>query len=210
MHIALRSLVSTGAVMALASTACSTAAPTRVTDVWRDPNYTSGQMANIVVVGAKMTDTNRRTLEDGFVAALASHGVHATQSYQLLPDQIPSVNAARTALQKGGFDGALVSTPRGVKDEVAVIPSGGFYDYWGPMWTGSPGYVETDQFVKFETTLWDPRTGKMVWSAMTQTENPSSGKDFITSLEKKVIPSMVQAGLIPGPAVSYSPRASTY
>ena len=49
MHIALRSLVSTGAVMALASTACSTAAPTRVTDVWRDPNYASGQMTKIVV-----------------------------------------------------------------------------------------------------------------------------------------------------------------
>ncbi len=211
MHIALRSLISTGATMALASTACSTAAPTKVTDVWRDPTYASGQMTNIVVVGARMTDTSRRTLEDGFVAALATHGVRATQSYHLLPDQIPSANDARAALRKGGFDGALVSTPRGVKEQVTVIPGGGFYDYWGPMWAGAPGYVETDQFVKFETTIWDPNTGKMVWSALTQTENPSSGRDFITSLVKKVVPSMGAAGLIPpaGQAVSYAPRMST-
>jgi hypothetical protein len=211
MHIALRSLVSTGAVMTLASTACTTAAPTKVTDVWHDPSYASGQMTNIVVVGARMTDTSRRTLEDGFVAALATHGVRATQSYQLMPDQVPSASDARDALRKGGFDGALVSTPRGTKEQVTVIPGGGFYDYWGPMWAGAPGYVQTDQFVKFETTLWDPRNEKMVWSALTQTENPSSSRDFITSLVKKVIPSMTEAGVIPparppGQPVSYAPR----
>ena len=71
----------------------------------------------------------------------------------------------------------------------------GFYGaYWGP---GAPVYTQTDQFVKFETTLWDPNSGKMVWSAITQTENPTSGTDFVSSLTKAVVPSMANAGLLP-------------
>jgi hypothetical protein len=58
--------------------------------------------------------------------------------------------------------------------------------------------VVTDQFVKFETTLWSPSgDGKMVWSAVTQTENPSSGKDFVSSLTKSVVPALGKAGFLP-------------
>jgi hypothetical protein len=58
-------------------------------------------------------------------------------------------------------------------------------------------YAETDQFVNFETTLWNPSTGRMVWSAVTQTENPSSGANFVSSLTGKIVPSLAQAGFIP-------------
>jgi hypothetical protein len=102
-------------------------------------------------------------------------------------------------LQQGNFDGALVSTMKGVTEQVAVAPdaawAGGFYGaYWG---AGAAAYAQTDQFVKFETTLWNPSSGKMVWSAITQTENPSSGPNFVSSLTGKIVPSLAQAGLIP-------------
>jgi hypothetical protein len=212
MSIALRTMVSTAAAATLGFAACST--PTKVTDAWRDPTF-SGPMKNLVIVGAKMSDTNRRTLEDNFTSALSARGIRATQSYRLLPAAVPSVEEARAALKMGGFDGALVATPRGVKEEVKVIPGGGFYDYWGPTWSGPSDYVQTDEFVRFETTLWDPRDGgKMVWSALTQTVNPSSGKNFVLSLVNKVVPNLVQAGLIspataPGEPVSYAPTTTT-
>jgi hypothetical protein len=158
-------------------------------------------MNNIAVFAGRVNATDRRTLEDGYVTALASHGVHATPSYSLFPQgQVPQDQAAiRSALQQGNFDGALVSTMKGVTEKVLVPPDanwgGGFYGaYWGP---GAPVYAQTDQFVKFETTLWNPNSGKMVWSAITQTENPTSGPNFVSSLTGKVVPSLAQAGLIP-------------
>lgn len=119
-------------------------------------------------------------------------------------------------MQQAGVDGVIVASMKGVHERQTYVPGtyeGGFWnDYYGPGWGGAwdPGYVVTDQFVKFETSLWDPSgSGKMVWSAVTQTENPSSGKDFASSLTKSVIPAMTQGGFLPpatkDKAVSYAP-----
>ena len=178
--------------------ACST--PTTETNVWKSPTYAAGPMRNIAVFGGRVNQTQRHTLEDGFASALTAYGVHATQSYTIFGDQQPPDQATiRATLRNGGYDGALVSTLEGVSESVLVAPSAdwgtGFYGaYWGP---GAPVYTQTDQFVKFETTLWDPNSGKMVWSAITQTENPTSGTDFVSSLTKAVVPSMANAGLLP-------------
>ncbi|HTB77397.1 MAG TPA: hypothetical protein VK762_29335, partial [Polyangiaceae bacterium] len=124
----------------------------------------------------------------------------------------PEQATIRASLKNAGYDGALVSTLQGVAERVLVAPDAdwgaGFYGaYWGP---GAPVYAQTDQFVKFETTLWDPNSGKMVWSTMTQTENPTSGKDFVSSLTKTVVPSMAKAGLLPmGQPVSLNGAASS-
>jgi hypothetical protein len=181
-----------------ALSACST--PTTETNVWKSPTYAAGPMKTIAVFAGRVDPTQRHTLEDSFVSALSAYGVRATQSYTLFGDQVPpDQSTIRAALRNGGYDGALVSTLKGVSERVLVTPDAdwgtGFYGaYWGP---GAPVYAQTDQFVKFETTLWDPNSGKMVWSAVTQTENPTSGKDFATSLTKEVVPSMAKAGLFP-------------
>ncbi len=200
------SAVLAGVVASTAVSACST--PTTETSIWKSPTYAAGPMRSIAVFGGRVDPTQRHTLEDGFVSALSAYGVRATQSYTLFGDQLPTDQATiRAALRNGGYDGALVSTLKGVSEQVLVTPDAdwgtGFYGaYWGP---GPAAYAQTDQFVKFETTLWDPNGGKMVWSAVTQTENPTSGKDFVTSLTKEVVPSMAKAGLFPmGQPVSRS------
>jgi len=186
------------AALALAS-ACST--PTTETQVWQSPAYTAGPMKNIAVFGGRVDETARHTLEDGFVSALAAYGVHATPSYAIFPNgQVPNDQSGiRATLQQEGYDGALVSSLKGVTEQVVIQPgvawAGGFYGaYWGP---GAPAYAQTDRYVKFETSLWSPESGNMVWSAITQTVNPSSGHDFVTSLTGTVVPSLSKRGLIP-------------
>ncbi len=185
--------------LALAVSACST--PTTETDVWKSQSYAAGPMKQIAVFAGRVTATDRHTLEDAFVAQLASYGVRATPSYSIFPEsQVPpDPLAVQSTLQGQGYDGALVSTMKGVTEAVLVAPDadweGGFYGaYWGP---GAPVYAETDQFVKFETTVWNPSSGHMVWSAITQTENPRSNTDFAQSLTKEVVSSIAKAGLIP-------------
>jgi hypothetical protein len=208
------------AMVGWAALACGCAGGTTVTEVWsaREP---VAPMRNILVMGARMDDTSRRTLEDGFVGSLAQHGVRATPSYMLFPNGFPTTDEAQNAVRSVGFDGLLVANSRGVTQRTTVVPGGyggGFWGgyYWGSAWTGwYPGYVYTDEFVKFETTLWDGGTGKgkLVWSAVSETENPTSGKDFTSSLLKKVMPALTQAGLVPpeqGKAVSYAPSLTTH
>ncbi len=189
-----------GASLALALVAVACSTPTTETNVWKSPTYSAGPMSNVAVFGGRVDPSQRRTLEDGLVSSLSAHGVHATQSYTLFGDQVPSDQATiRTALKNGGYDGALVSALKGVSDRTFIEPGAdwgtGFYGaYWG---AGAPAYAMTDQFVKFETTLWSTNSGKMVWSAMTQTENPMSGQDFVSSLTKTIVPSLAKAGFIP-------------
>ncbi len=205
------SAVVAAVVASTAVVACST--PTTETDVWKSPTYAAGPMRNIAVFGGRVDATQRHTLEDGLVSALSVYGVHATPSYAMFGDQVPPDQASiRAQLRSGGYDGALVSTLKGVSERTLVAPGtdwgAGFYGaYWGP---GAPVYAETDQFVKFETSLWDPNSGNMVWSTITQTENPTSGKDFVSSLTKTVVPSMAKAGLLPmGQPVSLNGRSGS-
>ncbi len=201
--------------------ACSTSTPTTMSDVWRDPSYVAGPMRNVVVFGGRLDATNRRTLEDAFVSALSARGVHATASYNLFPAELPSRNQAQAVMHEAGVDGVLVASMRGVKEKQTYVPGGydvGFWSgFYGPGWGAAwdPGYVVTDEFVKFETSLWDPSgNGKMVWSAITQTENPSSGKDFASSLTKRTVAAMARAGFFPPElrekALSYAPARTTH
>jgi hypothetical protein len=200
-------------VVAVASTAVAACSTTTETAVWKSSTYAAGPMKNIAVFAGRVDATQRHMLEDQLVSALSAYGVRATASYAMFGDQVPPDQASiRASLRSGGYDGALVSTLKGVSERTLVAPDTdwgvGFYGaYWGP---GAPVYAETDQFVKFETTLWDPNSGKMVWSTITQTENPTSGKDFATSLSKTVVPSMAKAGLLPmGQPVSLNARGGS-
>ena len=205
--------------LAFAAAGCSSATPTEMTNVWKDPGYTAGPMKNFFIFGGRLNATNRRTLEDGFVAALTARGVRATPSYTLFPGDYPSKEEARSAVQGGGYDGLLVASMRGANEQEYVpgVYTGGFWDgYYGPGWGGAwdPGYVVTEEVVKFQTSLWDARgQGKLVWSAITETENPTSGKDFVSSLTGSVVPALAKAGFLPpqgGKNVSYSPSWSVH
>ena len=191
-----------GPAVVLGGLVCGCASSTTVTDVWSSREAVA-PMRNVLVMGTRTDEASRRTVEDGFANSLALHGVRATPSYTLFPNGFPSTDDARKAVRSVGFDGLLVATAQGVTQRTTIVPGFG-YDfwggyYWGPAWGGwYPGYVYTDQFVKFETTLWDPSGGgRLVWVATTQTENPSSGRQFVQSLTGKVIPEMEKAGVIP-------------
>jgi hypothetical protein len=193
-----RNAASATVALAFAAVGCSTS--TEETSVWKSPTYAAGPMKNIAVFGGRLSESERRTLEDGLVSRLAAHGVHATPSYEILTESQARADSAsiRATLRNDGYDGALVSTLKGISEQVVVASdaywAGAFY---GAYWGTTPVAATTERFVKFETTLWDPNSGKMVWSAVTQTANPTSGKDFVSSLGNAIVPSLAKAGLVP-------------
>lgn len=161
----------------------------------------AGSMRTVAVFAGGVNAADRRTLEDTYVDELSRYGVHATPSYSLfVAGQVPDDQATiRALLQQHGYDGALVSTAISAAAPVLVAPgmdwARGFVDSYSVSRT--PEDAETGPHVTFETTLWNPTSGKMLWSAFTQTDNPMSGRDFAPSLARNVVSSLERQGLIP-------------
>jgi hypothetical protein len=198
MRLGLIGLAALGSTWLVLS-ACST--PTTISDVWRDPSYSAGPMRKIFVVGGTRNETNRRSLEDSFAASLSQHSVAAMASYRVFPGH-PDRDTVKQYLQAQGYDGALVVKLRGVNTQTTLVPDANFGWYWGYAW-GPDYYVETDQYVKVESSLWDAHSAKLVWSAVTETANPSSSSDAIQSIVGKVTSTLTKEGLIPStPAVA--------
>lgn len=203
------SLVLAGIGLSSASlAACST--PTQVTSSWRDPTYEAAPLRNWLVIGARVDATHRRMLEDRFAAELGAHGVRATPSYRVFATEaLPEREEARAAVASAGYDGVLVSTKKGVRETFSVEPGDTFWGgFYGPAWVTSPPYIDTDEYVKFETTVWDPRgEGKLVWSTVTNTVNPTSEADFVSSLTRTIVPALTKAGFLPREGSDGVPRA---
>ncbi len=185
--------------------ACGT--KTAVTQVWSAQLPPSiGPMRKIVVMATRMDEANRRVMEDSLSAALTEHGVEGIPSYRLFPDKLPDRDQAKAAVDAIGADGILTANFKGIREQLSYSPgyyAGGFWGgYYGAGYGYSGGYAYTDEIVNLETTLWDTRAGdQVVWAALTNTTNPSSGRDFVKSVTKKVIPELAAAHFIPpGPS----------
>ncbi len=192
MHLRILALL---AVLALTATACST--PTTIEGSWRDPDYSAAPLRRIFVLGTMHNQANRRMLEDAYVAALSQHGVQATPSYQVFQEAQPDREAVRNFLSSQGYDGALVTQFEGMQARSSLLPGADFY-YGYSGWWGTDYYVETDQYLKVETSLWNPRTGKLIWSAASETENPTSSHDAVSSIVNRITKALTNARLIPG------------
>lgn len=208
MHPADRMRFGKGIVLALGlalatPTYCGCATQTSTTQLWAAQDYHSEAMHDVIVFGNGMAETQRRSVEDQLSAALRDHGVAATPSYKVFAT-LPEMDKARAEVTRQRFDGALVVTLHGVRERQSYVPGhyqgGGFWGgYYGMGWGWSPGYVVTDEIVDAETSVWDLRSGdgRMVWSAVTNTQNPSSGQDLTKSMAKETLPKIAKAGIIP-------------
>ena len=73
-----------------------------------------------------------------------------------------------------------------------------FYGYygWAQPIAYSSGYYQTDRLVGIETNIYDTSDGKLVWSGLTQTSNPSDVRKLVADTAKKVRQEMKKYGFI--------------
>jgi hypothetical protein len=161
-------------------------ASTRVTNAWRDPGYAGPAFTRLLVLGVGHEGGIRRTFEEEFSRKLAAAGVHAVPGYQLIArdGKVPD-DELRSAVVKAGVDGVLITRlvrvdvrTRYVPGHVMVMPAYGyhdsFYGYYGASWAYVwPPTVEQYEVVTLETNLWDARSERLVWSAMTESFAPT-------------------------------------
>jgi hypothetical protein len=181
------------------------------TAVLQSPGDTAVPLKNVVVFAGRVPPAERKVLEDECVTAFAKYGVRAAPSYSLFPvGRVHDDQAAiRAFLQQGGYDGALVTTLTDASAPVLVAPGMDWAGGFGHSYLGSrpPDGADSELPVwTFETTLWSPATGKMVWSTFTEAKNPRSGTDFASRLVSTIVSTLARQGLTPsGPGTRVSP-----
>lgn len=187
------------AVAALVLAAC-TSTP-KLTNSWRDPQFAGPKPAKLMVLGISRSDVHRRVFEDGFSNALRAAGVGGVPAYSELPEQgvIPD-ERIQAAVKKTGADAVLtarvirVDRQIDVRPGMAPMPYGpygrGFYGWYGSAWTMSqPDIVQYD-VVTIESTLWDMRSGKIVWSGTSETTQSSDVAKLTEGLAQVLIGKM--------------------
>jgi hypothetical protein len=191
---------------ALVVTGC---ASTTLVNMWKDPNQPRQPLTRWMVVTLRKDGTTRRIWEDGFVSALRQRGVRATPSYALFPASPPDTVALLQNIRRDGIQAVLIvhlasqrTVTRWVPGYVTVQPvwfrgpwPGHYSIYYREMM--SPGYLETDRIVRYETEVWTTGPdGRVIWSGTTESINPGSAQAINREIADKIVPELVRQGVI--------------
>ena len=154
------------AVALLLAVAC--APTTEVVNSWEDPSAGSVRFTKVLAVCACKDPGTRRTVEDG----LAKRIKNSTQSYTILTDDdLHDREAAKAKVKAGGYDGAVVMALVNVDRTTTYVPGQAYAvpSYYNTMWGGwgygwstyyDPGYVQEDQYVDFNTNVYQVGPGE--------------------------------------------------
>jgi hypothetical protein len=153
--------------------ACSS---TVLRDSWRDPQWSAGPLRSVLVIGVARSPAHRRIFEDGFTRALRAEGTGASASYPLLPEEgaIPN-ERIKQGVATAGADAVLITRVLRIQRNVQVTPgyvapgyAGGFYGWYTGTWVTVPPTIDQYEVLTIESTLWDMRSERAVWSGTSE------------------------------------------
>ena len=184
---------------------CSTS--TKITAAWTDKEYEKGKIRSIMVMGIAKREAVRRIFEEDMVERFEYIGVTCLASSQIFPKDVKlDTNTYRLHFSNSGIDAVLTSKLVSAdKSQTYVQGSsyyggyprhGGFYGYYGSSYDYmySPGYTITSTTLKIETNLYDTKTEQLIWTAISDTFDPTNETDAIKSLNKKLVDELYKAG----------------
>jgi hypothetical protein len=176
-------------------------ASTTLQSTWMDPGFRGGPYKRVFVVGLSARDvTARRVLEDVLVAKLRAGGVEAFPGWQFLANDGPADEAAfSAAVAKSGADSMLMARLLGVETQTTVWPQMGPRFGWYGYYSGWYAYpqITQSQIVVIETTLFDVRTQRVVWSATSETLNPTSVQKDAPAFADVILVALRKDGFLP-------------
>ena len=171
-------------------------ASTTLQSTWVNPGYTGGPFKKFFVVGLSAREvTTRRLFEDIVVAKLQAAGVQAVPAWQSFGDEgQASEGQTEAAVARSGADALIMTRLLGIDTRTnvstAMVPGPMLGPGFGPgpgygygWWGGYSGWYAVPQVTQYqvataETTVFDVKTHKIVWSATSQTFNPRTQAEW--------------------------------
>jgi len=181
-------------------------ASTQLVNAWKDSQYAGPPLSRILVIGVTKQSGIRRTFEDIFAERLRAHQVEAVQSYTLIPeDGEVSRDRLAQAVEQSGADGVLITRLLKVDRQTQIYagtyggaPFMGFYGFYSSAWIGfyEPPQVYTYDVVTSETSLFEAKTNRLIWSGTTETFSPRDVKKDTQEFASVIIKALAEQGLI--------------
>jgi hypothetical protein len=193
---------------------CSTS--TKITGAWKSPDAEKSGYDDLFVVALiNESIVAKKTIEDDLDKLLLEKGIQAVSNLENirtgLSEKAEDISEVVQAIQESGSDGILTVAVLEKSTETRYVPGstsyynpmlyggygrfGGYYGIYQPM-VYSPGYFATDKNYFLEINLYDTSTEKLVWSAQSQTTNPSNMDNAASSFSKEVVEQMIRDGVI--------------
>lgn len=191
-------------LVALLISSCAT---THLDSQWLSQDFAGRKLTGkLLVVGVSRDDTVRRLYEDEMSAQLALQKIDTARSHELVAGPLVSngPDALMKAAREAGANLILTSVvvSREHVDRVVSQPMplmGSNFDGWyGHYWPYAYVRTEVHSFYRYTvvTSLSDAATGKIMWSASTQTEDVDRVDREIKAFAKVIIAALSKANLL--------------
>ena len=182
---------------------------TSLKQTWKSPDYHNGPVSNIAALAVDDRGYVRSAFESRFVLELRKHGISSFTTFDLLslPDIKSDKAATAERLRAAGADTLLilrlvdssVSYREVHVDRGPLGPYNTWYDYYAMAYGISQSYGNLKQNTLLETSIFDLKTNKRIWSGLTETVT-AYDTDRVTEMDKvvaKVVAAMNKDGIIP-------------
>jgi hypothetical protein len=195
---------------------------TTIQSTWTDPTFARDPFDRIAVVALFDTVAENRTFEERAARELEERGLAAIPSYTILgDDRMYEQDELRAELANADVDGILIYRLIAV-DETNVYrnptpylnmpregvwgdpyywyyyPRWDYYGHWRSTWdvTRSPGYWEPLAYVIVESSLYDARRDRLVWTAKSETMDGEQFEALAQSIAAKVTDELVARDIL--------------
>jgi hypothetical protein len=196
-------LILISSLLLLFAFSCRTSS-TMITGTWEREGIEKDY--NHILVASLSTNVNlKASMERAMEQSLREKGVEASQSIDLIPpkfvDDEDQKRKIINAIRDDGVDAILTVSIIDKDTETRYTPGSaayapyprhrfygnfwGYYNHWYPRFY-TPGYYSEDKIYFIETNLYDAETEDLIWSAQSQTYNPtdieSLSRDFVEEI----------------------------
>jgi hypothetical protein len=160
---------------------------TKLASVWRDDGY-QNHPKKMMIIGEFKNPGNRRIFEDEMVKQLEALGTDAVGSYTAIPERIGVDRDMVTAkMNELGADAVLIARVVDKKTVSTFVPGTvrPGYPGYGGGWHGYYAYSSSStvqaELAVLQTNLYDLKTDKLIWTAVSETWITENNESLIRS-----------------------------
>jgi hypothetical protein len=189
---------------------------TEITGSWKNTNKATGDINFILVTALTERVNVRQMVENELSTALEKKGCKTIKSIDVLPPTFaegekPDKIELFSKINQTGANAILTVALIDKENETRYIPGNnnyaplprygyygtfwGYYNTWFPS-LYSPGYYVEDKVYFIETNLYDAKTEELLWSAQSETYNPSTLAAFSKDFANVVVTKMKNDGVL--------------
>lgn len=180
---------------------------------WKNPSVTVQKFHRVLALGLSDKTEIRADFEDALAARLAETGVEAVPGNTILlrPEGTKfDLNYLREQVREQNIDAVVVTRLIKVDRKTTYIPGGAYYapypyyntlyGYYGAVYPViyTPDYLREEKKVRIETNLYiaSAPDGQLVWTAVTDTFNPTDVHKAIRKLVQLIVKQMQTEGVL--------------